>query len=166
MKETLFSGAAILTAAMLAACGGAPDSTGSEDADVAVTESSASATEPVSETTETNAAPAEPASAPANPNRGRILFLQCRSCHTLEADGPHLVGPNLHGLFGTVVGSKEGFVYSEALVEADFEWTPEALDAWLTRPTDFLPGNKMAFVGIQSAEDRSMLIDYLQEQTQ
>ncbi|MEM9209447.1 MAG: hypothetical protein AAGA61_09380, partial [Pseudomonadota bacterium] len=32
--------------------------------------------------------------------RGKILFLQCRACHSLMADDGHRVGPNLAGLFG------------------------------------------------------------------
>ncbi len=92
---------------------------------------------------------------------GRRIFRQCSSCHLVEAEAGHLVGPNLHGIFGRQVGAKEGFTYSKALQEADFIWTPEKLDDWLTNPRSFLPGNRMSFVGVRRPSDREAVIAYL-----
>ena len=56
---------------------------------------------------------------------------------------------------------------TEPYASADrlFPWTPTALDAWLTEPARFLPGNRMSFVGVRDADDRADLIAYLLEAT-
>jgi len=64
------------------------------------------------------------------------------------------------------VGTREEFNYSQALQDADFIWTPDKLNEWLTKPKDFLPDNKMAFVGLNREQDRINLIAYLIQETQ
>ncbi len=111
-----------------------------------------------------SAAPLDPAPTESNvqtTRRGELLFLRCRACHALNREDGHRVGPNLAGLLGSVAGSREGFVYSDALASSDLVWTEEALDAFLTRPNDYFPGTKMAFGGIPDAEDRRQLIAYI-----
>ena len=103
--------------------------------------------------------------AEADIDQGRRLYLQCRACHSLEEGGLNKVGPNLYGMFGQPAGEVEDFVYSDALMESDIVWTPETLDDWLARPSEFLPGNRMVFVGIRRPTDRASLIAYLQQQT-
>ncbi len=93
--------------------------------------------------------------------RGRRAFKLCQSCHTLASGGQNLVGPPLYGIFGRQVGAIEGFTYSSAISEADFIWTPEKLNDWLTSPRDFLPGNRMAFSGVRKPQDRLALIAYI-----
>jgi cytochrome c len=117
-----------------------------------------------------DAAPAEPVDinalvASADPNRGQSLYLQCRACHSLEQGGVNKVGPNLHGMFGSKAGFAEGFVYSDAIKGADIVWTPETLNEWLERPSQFLPGNRMIFVGIRRPEDRAAIIAFLKRET-
>ncbi|MGD9965252.1 MAG: cytochrome c family protein [Hyphomonadaceae bacterium] len=92
---------------------------------------------------------------------GRRVFAQCRSCHIIEAEAPHRVGPNLHGVFGREVGTAEGFTYSDALQQADFIWTADQLDHWLENPQTFLPGNRMAFAGVRDATDRRDVVAYI-----
>ncbi len=101
----------------------------------------------------------------ANYARGRRTFKLCQSCHTVTADGQNLVGPKLYGVFGRQIGSVEGFSYSNAVSDADFIWTPELLDEWLTSPRNFLPGNKMSFSGVRKPEDRLAVIAYLMAET-
>ena len=98
-------------------------------------------------------------------NRGKRVFVLCRSCHTVEADGRHKVGPNLHGMFGSAAGAKEGFRYSDAVLESGIIWSAENLEEWLVKPKDFLPGNKMAFAGVRKEEDRKALIAFLKAET-
>jgi cytochrome c len=94
----------------------------------------------------------------ADRDHGARLAMQCRACHSFDADGPSISGPTLHGVFGRPVGDVDGYPYSRALSEADFLWTPEALDAWLAQPTRFLPGNRMAYPGLRRPEDRNAVI--------
>lgn len=108
---------------------------------------------------------AEEPYASASPELGRRLLMQCRACHTLDAGGAHMLGPNLNGVFGRNAGSVEDFDYSDALASADFTWTPRALEAWLQRPNRFLPGNRMTFAGVPHAADRDALIAALLKET-
>lgn len=103
--------------------------------------------------------------ASADTNRGEILSMQCRACHTLEEGGVAIVGPNLFGIFGKIAASAPDFPYSEVLATSDFIWTPRALDAWLAKPFAFLPGNRMSFPGLPDRKDRNSLIAYLLQQT-
>jgi cytochrome c len=127
-----------------------------------------------------NAAPAAapvaaPAAAPAadikallataDPEKGKVVFLQCRACHSLEQGGINKVGPNLWGVFGRKAGLAPGFEYSEAITKSGIVWSVETLDAWLARPSEFLPGNRMVFVGVRKPEDRANVIAYIQRET-
>lgn len=96
---------------------------------------------------------------------GQRVFLMCRSCHSTEQDGRHKVGPNLHGVFGSKAGTKEGFKYSDAVAKSGITWSEATINEWLVKPKDFLPGNKMAFAGVPKEPDRKALIAYLKIQT-
>jgi cytochrome c len=101
----------------------------------------------------------------ANWDAGRRQFRRCGSCHTVTADGGNRVGPNLHGVFGRQVATANNFDYSTAMENADFVWTPDQLDAWLANPREFLPGNRMSFVGLRNEADRINVIAYLLVET-
>ena len=101
----------------------------------------------------------------ADRDNGQRLAQMCKACHTIGKGGVDMVGPNLFGFFGRPAGSAARYSYSPALQEADFVWTPRALDAWLSQPARFLPGNRMSFPGVSAASDRADVIAYLLEAT-
>lgn len=98
--------------------------------------------------------------ASADAAAGEKSFGKCRSCHKL--DGSNAVGPHLDGVVGRDVASVEGFNYSEAMAAHEGAWVPEELNAFIANPKEHVPGTKMAFAGIKSAEERANLIAYLQ----
>jgi cytochrome c len=103
--------------------------------------------------------------ASANRSRGERQAMLCKACHSLTKGGQNMIGPALYGFIGTRVGAREGFEYSAVMRNADFVWTPAALDAWLAQPGRFLPGNRMTFAGVPDQKDRADLIAYLIEAT-
>jgi cytochrome c len=104
------------------------------------------------------------AAAAASPQRGRILFLRCASCHDAGPSPSAKIGPNLHGIVGRQVASLEGYKYSAALKSQSFVWDAAHLDAWLTNPNAVAPGTAMAFAGIPETADRQAIISYLETQ--
>jgi len=100
-----------------------------------------------------------------NIQRGSKLYLQCRACHSLKENEPHKIGPNLFNLVGSKAGIRDGYNYSDALLESEIVWTIENLDLWLEKPYEILPGNKMVFSGMRKKEDRNDLIAFLYNQT-
>ncbi len=180
MIRTMSTTAAALSALLLAACGGsdpapaAPDGEASQDVSEHMQVSSpfageaAGGADPQGEESAGAEAILAELGAPytnANLDRGRRLFRQCTSCHTLSEGGRHLIGPNLHGMFGRVVGTADGFGYSDALQEADVTWSADELDQWLANPNSYLPGNRMSFAGYRNADDRRDVIAYLAVET-
>jgi len=101
--------------------------------------------------------------AQANRNNGHRQAQICKACHSLEEGGPNMIGPALFGFFGRNVGGQSGFNYSPVMRNANFVWTPRALDAWLAQPGFFMPGNRMTFAGVMRQKDRDDLIVYLLE---
>ncbi|MGE5545735.1 MAG: c-type cytochrome [Solirubrobacterales bacterium] len=101
------------------------------------------------------------AQAAGDAEAGEKVFNQCKACHTIE-EGKNRVGPSLFGVIGRKSGSVAGFNYSDAMKKADITWTPENLDKYLTDPKAFVPGNKMAFAGLKSPQDRQNVIAYLE----
>jgi len=115
------------------------------------------APEPVSYDVSSLEAPYNSADAAA----GAKVFAKCKSCHAAGPGAPNMVGPGLHGIFGRKVGAHEGFVYSDAMAQAGFDWTPARLDQYLANPRADMPGNRMAFIGLKDPADRQNLIAYL-----
>jgi cytochrome c len=92
---------------------------------------------------------------------GKKVFNKCKICHTLEA-GVNKVGPSLAGIVGRPAAAVEGFKYSEAMTGSGLTWDAATIDQYLADPKGFVPGNKMAFVGLKKEEDRANVIAYLQ----
>lgn len=101
----------------------------------------------------------------ANLENGARVFRRCQSCHTLGEGGPNMVGPNLFGVLQHAPASKEDYPYSNALKNADIEWSAETMDQWITNPRGFIQGNRMSFAGLRDADQRRDVIAYLAVET-
>lgn len=118
------------------------------------------------ESTATEAGSTTTAAAPVETvkSSGEASFAKCAACHKVEKGAPNGVGPNLHGIVGKAVASAEGFAYSASMKAKGGVWDEAALDAYLENPRKAVPGTKMAFAGINNAEERKALIAWLKEQ--
>jgi cytochrome c len=112
-----------------------------------------------------NKATATSLSQQGDPSRGKLIFNRCKACHNLTNSTRRRLGPNLDNLFGKKAGTSPNYRYSRALKDTDFIWTEIQLNEWLTKPNAFLPGNKMAFAGLEKSKDRKDLIAYLRRAT-
>lgn len=101
----------------------------------------------------------------ANRKNGSRQAQICRACHSFDEGGANMIGPALFDFFGRGVGEQTGFEYSPVMRNADFVWTPRALNAWLAQPGQFLPGNRMTIAGITRQGDRDDLIAFLLAET-
>jgi len=109
-------------------------------------------------------AAAAPAFADGNPDKGKSLFNLCRACHSLEA-GKNLIGPSLHGLLGRKAGTAPNYNYSAAMKDSGIVWTESAIKEYIADPRKRVPGNKMAFPGLKTEQQREDLIAYLKQAT-
>lgn len=106
-------------------------------------------------------ATAAPAAAQLRADPGQRAFLQCQACHRVRAGEPHKIGPNLNGVYGAKAATRPGYAYSAALKKALLTWDDATLDRWLTRPGQVVPGSKMIFAGMPTADQRKAVIAYL-----
>jgi len=96
---------------------------------------------------------------------GMKVFRKCNVCHTLEEGGKRKIGPNLFGIMGRPSGTVEGFKYSKAMMKAGVTWNVDTLTQYLSKPKDFIPGNKMAFPGLKKPEQIENVIAYIIEKS-
>ncbi len=71
------------------------------------------------------------------------------------------VGPSLHGIIGRTAGTVAGYNYSTANKNSGAVWDEATLFAYLENPRAYIPGTKMAFVGLRDAQQRADIIAYL-----
>jgi len=170
MKRNFLMGAAALASLVtLSACGGKQaEEAPAEGTEAAAPAEAPAATEEAPAATDAAAAPAggtmEFASMTTDAKAGEKVFALCRSCHVLE-DGVNRVGPSLYNIVGRTAGSLAGFNYSDANKNSGVTWTTDVLFEYLEDPNGFMPGTKMAFPGIKNAQDRAILVAYLESQS-
>lgn len=97
--------------------------------------------------------------ASADAQKGAKVFSKCKACH--KVDGTDGTGPHLNGVVGRDIGSVAGFGYSSILTTLEGNWTPEAMNAFLSNVKGYAPGTKMSFSGLKKEKDRANLIAYL-----
>ncbi|MEM7400076.1 MAG: cytochrome c family protein [Pseudomonadota bacterium] len=102
----------------------------------------------------------------ADPAKGETDAALCKVCHSFEAGGPNMVGPNLHNIVGAELAKKDGFSYSKALKDKGGAWTYARLDEWLQNPQAFAAGTTMAYPGIADAKKRADVIAYMRSETE
>ena len=97
--------------------------------------------------------------------KGAKVFKKCKSCHTVVAGGKDGTGPALWNILGRPMGSTAGFSYSSGMTAMGGAnggvWGYEELDAFLTKPKDYVTKTKMSFNGLKKEADRAALIEYL-----
>jgi cytochrome c len=97
-----------------------------------------------------------------NVDAGKAVFKKCSACHTVDKGGENKVGPNLWGTIGRPIGKHAGFgAYSEAVKAKGGNWGWEQFAGYIWKPAEYIPGNKMAFVGIQDNQDMADLMAYM-----
>ena len=109
----------------------------------------------------------QPALADGDADKGKKVFAKCMACHTIE-EPKNRVGPHLVNIIGRKTASVEGFKYSPAMTKAGEDgmvWDDATIAAYVEAPKKFMPGNKMAFVGLKKPEDINNLLAYLHSKT-
>ncbi|MEP3890916.1 MAG: cytochrome c family protein [Hellea sp.] len=93
--------------------------------------------------------------------RGVKVFKKCASCHNADNGGANSTGPNLWNVVGSTAGTHAEFKYSGAMASSGLTWTYEDLDGFLAKPTKYLSGTNMNFVGLKKEADRAAVIELL-----
>ncbi len=94
---------------------------------------------------------------------GADLWLACQGCHSIDADAPHRVGPNLHGIVGRPAASRPGYTYSEALSGSGITWSRGLLRGYIMNAESMVPGTWMAYRNVMSPAELDRLVDYVVE---
>ena len=94
---------------------------------------------------------------------GEKIFKKCASCHSINKGGKNNIGPALYNVVGRKVGEISDYKYSKALAAYDKNWSFEELNGFLTKPSKWVKGTKMAYAGLRKEKDRASVIKYLNQ---
>lgn len=108
--------------------------------------------------------PIEALIAMATVDRGERVARRCVACHTFSDGGENKIGPNLWDVMGGKKAHLDNFNYSAALAASPGEWTWDSMNAFLKKPSDYIPGTIMSFAGLNKPEDRAAIMVYLAAQ--
>lgn len=94
---------------------------------------------------------------------GQKSFNKCRACHMVGENAKNGVGPVLNGLFGRKAGTIDGFKYSDANKNSGVVWDEKTFATYIKDPKAFMPGNRMAFIGIKNDTEIANLTAFLKQ---
>jgi len=94
---------------------------------------------------------------------GQKSFNKCRACHTVGENAKNGVGPLLNGIFGRKAGTVDGFKYSDANKNSGIVWDEKNFATYIKDPKAFMPGNRMAFLGIKNDTEIANLTAFLKQ---
>lgn len=103
--------------------------------------------------------------ASADATKGAAAVKKCAGCHNFGEGEGNKQGPHLYDVVGRPEGSIADFSYSDGMAAhnaAGDTWTYENLNHFLTKPADYVPGTKMSFAGVRTAQERADILAYLQ----
>lgn len=101
---------------------------------------------------------------PALIEAGAKVFKKCMACHETGEGAGNKVGPHLDNIVGRVMGSADGFNYSNVFQDAAAAgtvWDSENLASFLADPRGAMVGTKMSFAGLRKQEDIDAIVAYL-----
>ena len=102
--------------------------------------------------------------AEGDPIRGKKVFNKCTACHALR-EGKHKIGPSLYQVIGRKAGTAAGFKRYRGLKGADWTWTEETLNLFLTNPKRFVKKKadkrSSMLLKLKERKDRDDVISYL-----
>lgn len=87
--------------------------------------------------------------ASANAEIGTRNFRSCAGCHNAEPGAGKKIGPNLYGIVNRVIGSQDGYDYSQGFLDLKDEgaiWDFDRLNDFIKNPKRSIRGTKMAAV--------------------
>jgi cytochrome c len=92
---------------------------------------------------------------------GKASFATCASCHQVGPSAHGGFAPQLNGIVGRPAGATTDYKYSAAMKKSGIVWTEKNLRAFLKSPDDVVPGTRMRFWGMGSAQEIDNLLAYL-----
>jgi len=95
---------------------------------------------------------------------GKAISARCEQCHDISKGGPYKIGPELYGVVMRPRATNPGFSYSTAMSASHDAWSYDNLFKFIKLPQSYVPGTKMTFAGLRSADDRINLIAFLRTQ--
>jgi cytochrome c len=96
-----------------------------------------------------------------DPANGAKIFKKCIACHRVGPSARNGVGPVLNGVVGRAAGTYDDYPYSDALKTSGITWDKATLEEWVQGPKDLVPGTKMGFAGLPTAQDAADVVAYL-----
>ena len=94
---------------------------------------------------------------------GEKSFGKCLPCHAVGEDAKNKVGPLLNGLEGRKSGTIPDYSYTQANKDAAIVWSEATFKDYIADPRAKIPGTKMVFPGIKSAQEAGNLWAYIKQ---